>query len=135
MPIGTSPTQDEYVPEAARIAAQNDTFRRRMGSVVAGAFQPGGAELHGRVFATAAVAARGRLFVLVCLRAVAAVADFPSEEDPDGLHDFGAVEVEGARVWWKIDLYSDDRLEWGSERPDDPACTYRVLTILFPKDW
>ena len=133
MPIDSSPT--DYVPDAARIAAQNDTFRRRIGSVVAGAFHPGGAELRGRVFATAAVAARGRPFVLSCLRAVAGVTDFPPEDDPDGLRDFGAVEVEGARVWWKIDFYSDDRLEWGSERPDDPARTYRVLTILFPEDW
>jgi hypothetical protein len=135
MPIGTSPTQDEYVPDAARIAAQNDVFRRRMGSVVAGTFHPGGAELRGRAFATAAVAARGRPFVLACLRAVASVTDFPLEDDPDGLHDFGAVEVERAQVWWKVDLYSDDRLEWGSERPDDPAHTYRVLTLLFPEDW
>jgi hypothetical protein len=135
MPIGTSPTQDEYVPDAARVAAQNDTFRRRMGSVVAGAFHPGGAELRGQVLATAAVAARGRPFVLACLRAVAGVTDFPPEDDPDGLRDFGAVEVEGAVVWWKLDLYSDDRLEWGSEHPDDPARTYRVLTLLFPEDW
>jgi hypothetical protein len=135
MPIGTSPTQDEYVPDAARIAAQNDAFRRRMGSVVAGAFQPGGADLRDRVFATAAVTARGRPFVLACLRAVASVTDFPPDDDPDGLRDCGAVEVEGARVWWKIDPYADDRLQWGSERPDDPACTYRALTILFPEDW
>ncbi|CTQ34821.1 DUF3768 domain-containing protein [Jannaschia rubra] len=133
MPIGTSPT--DPVPDAARIAAQNDAFRRRMGSVVAGAFHPGGAELHGRVFATAPVAARGRPFVLACLHAVAAVTVFPPEDDPDGLRDFGAMGVEGARVWWKIDLYSDDRLEWGSERPDDPARTYRVLMLLFPEDW
>ena len=133
MPIGTSPT--DHVPDAVRIAAQNDAFRRRMGSIVAGAFHPGGADLRGRVFATAAVAARGRPFVLACLRAVAGVTVFPPEDDPDGLRDFGAVEVEGTRVWWKVDLYSDDRLEWGSERPDDPARTYRVLTLLFPEDW
>jgi hypothetical protein len=133
MPIGTSPT--DHVPDTARVAAQNDAFRRRMGSVVAGAFHPGGAQLRGRIFATAAVAARGRPFVLACRRALASVTDFPPEDDPDGTRDLGAVEVEGARVWWKIDLYSDDRLEWGSERPDDPARTYRVLTILFPEDW
>ena len=135
MPIGTSPTQDDYVPDAARIAAQNDVFRRRMGSVVAGAFHSGGADLRGRVFATATGAARGRPFVLACLRAIGGVTNFPPEDDPDGLHDFGAVEVEGARVWWKIDLYSADRLEWGSEHPDDPARTYRVPTLLFPEDW
>ncbi|UWQ19786.1 DUF3768 domain-containing protein [Jannaschia sp. M317] len=133
MPNDTSPT--DYAPDAARIAAQNDAFRRGMGGEVAGAFHPGGAELRGRVFATAAVAALGRPFVFACLRAVADVIHFPPEDDPDGLHDFGAVEVEGTRVWWKIDLYSDDRLAWGSEHPDDLTRTYRVLTILFPEDW
>ncbi|TFL17235.1 DUF3768 domain-containing protein [Jannaschia formosa] len=78
---------------------------------------------------------RGDAFAAACRAAVAAQTVFPEEDDPDGLHDFGAVEVAGRRVWWKIDLYADETLAWGSERPDDPARTVGVLTILFPEDW
>ena len=40
----------------------------------------------------------------------------------------------GVRVWWRIDLYDAD-MRFGSERPDDPAATVRVLTILLPEEW
>ena len=132
MPNDTSPRMDEHVPDAARIAAQNDAFRAHACGGVP--YPPGGA-LRGCLLCTAAVAAEGDAFAATCRAAVAAQADFPADDDPDGLHDFGAVEVLGRRVWWKIDLYADETLHWGSERPDDPACTVRVLTILFPEDW
>ena len=60
---------------------------------------------------------------------------FGPEDDPEGRHDFGAVDVQGERVWFKIDLYADEAMEWGSERPEDPALTYRVLTVMLPSDW
>lgn len=43
--------------------------------------------------------------------------------------------VQGERVWFKVDLYADETMEWGSERPDDPARTYRVMTVMLPSDW
>ena len=55
-----------------------------------------------------------------------------------GYHDFGMVEVDpgtgNLRLYWKIDLYDCD-YEFGSERPDDPARTARVLTILLPSEY
>lgn len=131
MPNDTSPT-DSYVPDATRIAAQNDAFRAHACGGVP--YPPGGA-LRGCLLCTAAIAAEGDAFTAACRAAVGAQTAFPAEDDPDGLHDFGAVEVDGRRVWWKIDLYADETLHWGSERPDDPARTVRVLTILFPEDW
>ena len=123
---------DDYEPDAARLAAQNDAFRAHQ---CTGAPYLTGEALRGRLVCTAAVAAMGQPFVVAACLAVAAQTAFPEEDDPEGYHDFGAARAQGRRVWWKIDLFSDDDLCWGSERPDDPSRTVRVLTILFPEDW
>ena len=41
----------------------------------------------------------------------------------------------GETVWFRIDLFDGADLRYGSEAPDVPARTYRVLTVLFPSDW
>ena len=133
MPNDTSHT--EYVPDDGSIAEQNDRFRRQVCAIAPGLgrAEPGG--LAGRVVFTRAVAARGPLFPLLCLLAVAGHDAFDPEDDPDRLRDFGAVTVQGVRVWFKIDTYADETMEWGAERPDDPARTYRVMTVMLPSDW
>ncbi len=110
------------------VAAQNDAFRR---ALLPGATPSG---LPGRVVVTRSVAARGDAFVGAALRSVATDETFTEDNDPHGDHTFGALTVEGARVWWKIDLHDRD-LHFGSERPDDPEATARVLTILLPEDY
>jgi len=55
--------------------------------------------------------------------------DFTPDNDPHGEHDFGAVEHDGVRYFWKIDAY-DRALEFASPDPADPAVTMRVLTIM-----
>jgi hypothetical protein len=55
--------------------------------------------------------------------------DFTPDNDPHGEHDFGAVEHDGVRYFWKIDAY-DQSLEFASPDPADPAVTTRVLTIM-----
>ena len=131
MPNDAPPT--EHAPDDALVAEQNDRFRRALPSLPPGTAAPDG--LRGRVLLTRAVAERGPLFPLLCLLEIAGHETFDPEDDPEGRHDFGAVEVEGERVWFKIDLYSDEAMEWGSEHPDDPALTYRVLTVMLPSDW
>jgi hypothetical protein len=54
---------------------------------------------------------------------------FTNDNDPYGEHDFGAFDVDGARLFWKIDYY-DRSLSGGSPDPTDPAVTCRVLTIM-----
>ena len=83
---------------------------------------------------TQAVAARGPAFAGAALLATAADETFTEDNDPYGHHDFGAVVVEGMTVWWKVDLLDVDE-RFGSERPDDPGATVRVLTILLPEEW
>ena len=119
-------------PHAACIAARNDAFRRR---VCLGAFSGAGVpELTGRLVTTAAVEAAGIGFLQGCLERIGRLEDFAPDSDPDGHHDFGAVEVFGTTVWFRIDLHDAQGRSHGSEAPDDPARTWRVLTVLFPSD-
>ena len=61
---------------------------------------------------------------------------FEPENDPEGWHDFGTVEIRDETVFWKIDLYeADSDFRYGAETPDNPATTMRVLTIMMARDW
>ena len=61
--------------------------------------------------------------------AVQSFSDFTKENDPHGEHDFGTFEIEGEAYFFKIDYYALD-MDGGSEEPDDPEKTTRVLTIM-----
>lgn len=92
-----APTYDpHYVPDVVRIADQNDRFRRQVCAIAPGLGRAKHGALSGRVVFTQAVAARGPLFPLLCLLAVAGHDVFDPEDDPDRLHDFGEVTVQGA---------------------------------------
>jgi Protein of unknown function (DUF3768) len=60
--------------------------------------------------------------------------DFNGGNDPHGERDFGSFEHEDAKIIWKIDYY-DRALEYGSEHPEDPAQTTRVLTIMLAEEY
>jgi hypothetical protein len=53
--------------------------------------------------------------------------------------DFGSLDYEGQRIFWKIDYY--DRASFGtgcdmgSDDPADPAKTLRVLTIMLASEY
>ena len=49
-------------------------------------------------------------------------------------HDFGAFEVEGHRLFFKIDYYAPD-MQHGSEDPADPTKTVRVLTLMLAEEY
>ncbi|SPF51049.1 conserved hypothetical protein [Candidatus Sulfopaludibacter sp. SbA4] len=42
---------------------------------------------------------------------------------------------DGERVFWKIDYFADEAMEYGSEHPDDPTWSYRVLTIMLAAEY
>ena len=70
------------------------------------------------------------------VQAVGTFDTFEPENDPEGWHGFGAVEIRGETVFWKLDLYeaaSDFR--YGAETPDKPETTLRVLIIMMAPDW
>ncbi len=55
-------------------------------------------------------------------------------DDPYGEHDFGKVEVNGEAVIFKIHYYTLDEMH-GSEHPEDPNITIRVMTLMFAEDY
>lgn len=99
----------------ATIRRLNDTFRATFTG--------------GRVMLTAGVNGLPDDTKANVLSAVRQYADFKPDNDPHGEHDFGVFEVQGVKLFWKIDYY-DKALEYGSENPADPAVTTRVLTIM-----
>jgi Protein of unknown function (DUF3768) len=54
---------------------------------------------------------------------------FSKNNDPQGEHDFGSIQIEGQNYFWKVDYYNLS-LDGGSEDPTNPAITSRVLTIM-----
>jgi hypothetical protein len=83
---------------------------------------------------TAGVIALGHARQLNILQAVAAFNAFDESNDPYGEHDFGALEIEGERLFWKIDYYNRD-LSAHSPNPADPSVTTRVLTLMLAEEY
>ena len=61
--------------------------------------------------------------------AVRSFDQFTDGNDPHREHDFGSLDIEGERYFWKIDYYALD-MAGGAENPADPETTTRVLTIM-----
>ena len=118
-------------PDITVIAAHNDAFRKLacLGETPA---QP----IQGRMHLTSSLAMAEDGLALEAVQAVGDFAVFEPENDPDGCHDFGAVDIRGQKVFWKIDLYeADSDFRYGAETPDNLATTMRVLTIMMASDW
>jgi len=110
----------------SKLAEQNDAFRRGC------EWLPPlrGAKLH-----TDGIDVLGLETVLDIWARVKAYNEFNESNDPYGEHDFGSFDHPHAgKVFWKIDYYSPD-LKYGSEDPNDPAKTHRVLTVMLAKEY
>lgn len=59
---------------------------------------------------------------------------FDRSNDPHGEHDFGAIDQDGARFFWKIDYY-DLAMNQGSVDPANAEATMRVLTIMHSNEY
>jgi len=66
--------------------------------------------------------------------AVASFDAFTEDNDPYGERDFGSIELEGERYFWKIDYY-DRSLRFGVEDPSDTTETVRVLTLMHASEY
>ncbi len=98
-----------------RIQVLNDNFRSTF--------------VGGRVVMTAGVDALPSDTKACVLLAVRSFSNFTKDNDPHHEHDFGSIELEGETYFWKIDYYDPD-IRFGSESPEDPTVTTRVLTIM-----
>ena len=103
-----------------RIRELNDAFRRTF--------------IGGRVVMTAGVTALAADTQAKVLTKVRTFDDFTADNDPHGEHDFGAFEIDGLKLFWKIDHY-DAAMEFGSEDPAEPSKTTRVLTIMLASEY
>ena len=101
--------------DTARIRELNDKFRTTFTS--------------GKVMMTSAVAemkpeARAKL-----ISAVRRFDRFGKHNNPHGENDFGAVEIEDEKFFWKIECY-DLAMSQHSVDAANPDATIRVLTIM-----
>ena len=109
---------------ATRIAALNDAFRN----------SPLDRSL-GKLYMTAGVNAHGPAFTARAIAAVIAFNAFTNDNDPHREHDFRSLELDGEKLFWKIDYYSTDDPDLGSEDPSDPTKTERALTIMLADEY
>lgn len=66
------------------------------------------------------------------LKAVEQFDEFNEDNDPHGEHDFGSLEWDGEKIFWKID-YFDKTFTYG-EDPLSPNCR-RVLTVMLASEY
>jgi hypothetical protein len=83
---------------------------------------------------TTGVAALGDEAVARIVKTIAVYDDFCHENDPHEEHDFGAFEVDGHVIFFKIDYY-DPNLTCHSDDPADPNVTHRVITIMLAEEY
>lgn len=131
--IDNQQTADQIAAEAMAvcIARDNDTFRKAI--AVFGGKSP--INLSGQMVHTQGVAALDVMDQLTLFKAVRTFSGFSDENDPNGEHDFGAIDHGDVRYFWKIDCYADERCTHGSEDPSDTTQTYRVLTVMCASEY
>jgi hypothetical protein len=83
----------------------------------------------GRVMLTRGFIALAATTKARVLEAIKTFNAWDAGNDPYGEHDFMSVEVDGEKIFAKIDYYSPD-MESASGDPADPNNTTRVLTIM-----
>ncbi len=108
------------VVDVSRLRALNDALRRSLTG--------------GVLMMTRGIIALGLVRQLRILEAVVAFDAFGPDNDPYREHDFGALEVEGERILFKIE-YLDRALTGPSPDPTDPSVTTRVLTIMLADEY
>jgi hypothetical protein len=88
----------------------------------------------GQVLLTPGIAALGPESVERVIKAITIFDDFCNENDPYTEHDFGSLDVEGQKVFFKIDYYNRD-FSAHSPDPSDPAVTSRVITLMLASEY
>lgn len=83
---------------------------------------------------TPGVAALGVDTVNRIVQTISVFDDFHHANDPHQEHDFGAFELDGNQLFFKIDYY-DKTLTEGSPDPADPTLTERVITIMLADEY
>jgi hypothetical protein len=114
----------------------NNLFRMNM---MTGVKPPPGVGTHHKILFTATILERFAPLGISEVDLVRAIRDFKDEDfhtdfDPYGDRDMIVVEVEGIKVWGRIDHYDLDCFCLSPD-PSNDAVTCRVLTIMLPEDY
>ena len=117
----------ETAPDVAGIRELNDALRASADPILR-------LIINGQLVVTHAVAARGDDFFKRAVAAVRTFGDFNADNDPHGEHDMAFLEVDGERIFFKLD-YFDPIRAMHSEDPTDPSKTERVLTIMLASEY
>jgi len=86
------------------------------------------------VVVTIGLQSMGDAFIAKVCQAVIEFDAFSKDNDPYGEHDFGAFEIDGQKIFWKIDPF-DLKLERHSLDAANPNLTHRVLTIMLASEY
>lgn len=116
-PLAVESSNDE---KKLRIRTLNDAFRTSF--------------IGGRVLITPGIQALEESVLQKLVQNIQCFSDFTPDNDPYGEHDFGAVELDGLRAFWKIDYY-DKSMTFRSANPGDPEQTTRVLTLMLVEEY
>ena len=119
-----------------KIATLNDEFRKTLMGItyMEGKFIHPSDRPKGTVTVTSGIHGLEPQAMLQLFREVATFDRFTPDNDPHGEHDFGSLELDREKVFWKIDCYDPD-MKHHSEDPADPQKTHRVLTIMFAHEY
>jgi hypothetical protein len=130
-------TKKEKTPmttaHTTKIRELNDRLRKATGSG-----DPAGITL-GKKVMTSGIRDLGLMATVEIAERVIAFDSFTEDNDPHGEHDFGSLDYDGNRIFWKIDYYDRASFgsgrDYGSENPADPAATLRVLTVMLAGEY
>lgn len=111
------------------VQKQNDEFRGRIMLPVFG--KPA---IKGNHLYTRGIIALGAEAQIIIAAKVRDFDSFSEDNDPHGEHDFGSLNYEGQKIFWKIDCY-DTEYQYGSADPADPTKTRRVLTVMLASEY
>ena len=88
----------------------------------------------GRILVTQGVLDLGPQLFRKFYQAMQSFDEFSDANDPYDEHDFGAIDLDERRVFWKIDYY-DLTLTNGAPDPSDDQTCARVLTIMLAEEY
>lgn len=111
----------------------DEAFRTKRTRRLNDAFRHGEV-LHGSVVITQGIQALGDEALPMIMAAVAEFDAFCADNDPRGEHDFGSIDYQDAKIFWKIDYFDRD-LKYHSPDAAHPDVTCRVLTIMLAREY
>jgi len=88
----------------------------------------------GVAFMTPGVEALGPEKAERIINAVALHKDSLRHATGDDEGDFGELEIDGCKIFWKIDYFTKD-MTMASPDPSDPSATKRVITMMLPQEY